>query len=227
MSDNDYSDSEDDAESIKGVALFKQAPAVGPRRSIGRRHLLHRTSRLSPRGRSRTRRLVSVRICTSSRSLLLSTRRSQRSKKCRSKQTSGGLLRRPRRSYRRSSLPPSSKPGLYRVGSTNRPSIPVRSSSYWHLGACARLSPRRRPANTPMSSVFRESSSGTGSIRRPVTADRQSIESLFSAAAADDAPSRSRVPSSSTNGPILASMDKTRPPVMSLPPPPKLPPPLQ
>ncbi len=216
MSDNDYSDSEDDAESIK-ASHFSSKHRRSARRSIGRRHLLHRTSRLSPRGRSRTRRLVSVRICTSSRSLLLSTRRSQRSKKCRSKQTSGGLLRRPRRSYRRSSLPPRPSPACI---AWVQPTA-INSSSFLLLLAPRRLrpsSPRPSPANTPMSSVFRESSSGTGSIRRPVTADRQSIESLFSGAAADDAPSRSRVPSSSTNGPILASMDKTRPPVMSLPP---------
>lgn len=120
---------------------------------------------------------------------------------------------------------PSPKPGLYRVGSTSSHQFQFVPPPFG-TSVPAPVFTAPSPVNTPLSSVFRESSSGGGSIgRRPATADRQSIESLFSSAAADDASTRSRVPSTSTNGPILASMDKTRPPVMSLPPPPKLPPP--
>ncbi|KAF9558067.1 hypothetical protein CPC08DRAFT_667924 [Agrocybe pediades] len=131
---------------------------------------------------------------------------------------------------------PSPKPtGLYRVGSSNShqfqfipPPSPQLSSSTSSnvLSASASAPPvftAPSPVPTPMSSIFRESSNG-GISRRTTTSDRRlSIESLVSSGTGhEDLPSRSRVPSGTT---ILASMDKSRPPVMSLPPPPKLPPP--
>lgn len=129
---------------------------------------------------------------------------------------------------------PSPKPiGLYRVGSTSHqfqfippPSPQLSSSTSSNVLSASANAPvftAPSPVPTPMSSIFRESSNG-GISRRTTTSDRrQSIESLVSSGTGhDDLPNRSRVPSGNT---ILASVDKSRPPVMSLPPPPKLPPP--
>ena len=117
-------------------------------------------------------------------------------------------------------------PGLYRVGSTGHqfqfvsppPPSPngVPSSPPGIFGAPS-------PVPTPLSSVLRDS---TGTLGRRTTNGRQSIESLFSSSpATDEAPSRSRVPSSSAGSTFLVAVDKTKPPMMALPPPPKLPPP--
>ncbi|KAF9051377.1 hypothetical protein BJ165DRAFT_881386 [Panaeolus papilionaceus] len=120
-------------------------------------------------------------------------------------------------------------PGLYRVGSSTGtqqfqfipptpPSAPPNGSSSTNGPVFTAPS----PIPTPVTGSFRDSTFG----RRNTASDRrQSIESLISSstAPAEDLP-RSRVPSSS--GAILASVDKSRPPVMmALPPPPKAPPP--
>ncbi|KAF8962640.1 hypothetical protein BDZ97DRAFT_2059572 [Flammula alnicola] len=117
---------------------------------------------------------------------------------------------------------PILSPGLYRF---IPPPAPSAASNGLASSTPAPVFTAPSPVPTPLSSVFRESSGTIG--RRTATSDRrQSIESLISSGtAAEDLTSRSRVPSSSAGGPILASMDKTRPPMMSLPPPPKLPPP--
>ncbi|KAF9480593.1 hypothetical protein BDN70DRAFT_805008 [Pholiota conissans] len=128
---------------------------------------------------------------------------------------------------------PSPKPALYRVGSTTNhqfqfippPTAPPPANGTNGLSSSTQgpVFTAPSPVHTPLSSIFRESSGTTG--RRTATSDRrQSIESHTSSGTAAEEPSnRSRVPSAS--GPILTSTDKTRPPVMSLPPPPKLPPP--
>lgn len=81
------------------------------------------------------------------------------------------------------------------------------------------------PSSTPLSSVFRESS---GTLGRRITASdrRQSIDSIISSGTGlpDELPNRSRVPSSAAAS-ILLNADKSKPPMVSLPPPPKAPPP--
>ena len=82
------------------------------------------------------------------------------------------------------------------------------------------------PVPTTLSSIFRDPS---GSLGRRITAsDRcQSIDSIISTGtgAPEDAPIRSRVPSSAAASILLNLADKSKPPVLSLPPPPKAPPP--
>ncbi|PPR01243.1 hypothetical protein CVT24_006007 [Panaeolus cyanescens] len=124
---------------------------------------------------------------------------------------------------------PAPTPGLYRVGSSSGPQqfqfIPPTPPSAPPNGQSSTTAPvftAPSPVPTPLSGSFRDSAFG----RRNNASDRrQSIESLISSstAPAEDLP-RSRVPSSS--GAILASVDKSKPPVMmALPPPPKAPPP--
>ena len=126
---------------------------------------------------------------------------------------------------------PASKPvagaGLYRVGSASHqfqfiPPPPPSASN----GTTSPMGPvftAPSPVSTPVTGIFRDSS-GTFGRRSAMSSDRrQSIESLISSTTGADDQPRSRVPSASAM--ILASVDKTRPPVMSLPPPPKLPPP--
>ncbi|KAF8155589.1 hypothetical protein B0H34DRAFT_783418 [Crassisporium funariophilum] len=118
-------------------------------------------------------------------------------------------------------------PGLYRVGSANHQFqfIPPPAPSSGSNGpSSAGIIALPSPVPTPLSSVFRDS---TGTFGRRATASdrRQSIESLISSGTGvDDLPSRSRVPSSSGSA-LLAPVDKTKPPMMALPPPPRLPPP--
>ena len=121
------------------------------------------------------------------------------------------------------SVKPAS-PGLYRVGSTSHqfqfvspppPSNGIPSSPAGLFGVPS-------PGSTPLSSVFRDS---TG--RRTAVSDRRksSIESLISSGTTpEELSSRSRVPSA-TGSTFLVAVDKTKPPMMALPPPPKLPPP--
>ncbi|KAH9478703.1 Anucleate primary sterigmata protein A [Psilocybe cubensis] len=126
--------------------------------------------------------------------------------------------------------PPSKPAGLFRVGSSSHqfqfipPPPPSSNGNTFSVHGPVFTPPS--PVPTPKSSVFREPS---GTLVRRATSNserRQSIESLISSTngGADDPASRSRVPSSSGNA-LLTSVDKTRPPVMSLPPPPKQPPP--
>lgn len=123
---------------------------------------------------------------------------------------------------------PVTGPGLYRVGSASHqfqfiPPPPSSAASNGPTSPNAPVFTAPSPVNTPVTSVFRESS-GTFGRRSTMTSDRrQSIESLISSTTGAEDQPRSRVPSASAM--ILASVDKTRPPVMSLPPPPKLPPP--
>ncbi|PPQ80542.1 hypothetical protein CVT25_001575 [Psilocybe cyanescens] len=127
---------------------------------------------------------------------------------------------------------PAPKPaGLFRVGSASHqfqfipPPPPSSASNGTALSSHGPVFTPPSPVPTPKSSVFREPS---GTLVRRATSNsdrRQSIESLISSTnGTDDLPSRSRVPSSSGSA-LLTSVDKTRPPVMSLPPPPKQPPP--
>lgn len=136
---------------------------------------------------------------------------------------------------------PTNTPGLYRVGSANQqfqfvapppaatssstgPSTatPTPSPSTIPTTAGSGSTPITTPIPTPLSNVFRESSATFGRVRSSTSDRRQSIESAISSIAADDGPSRSRVPSGGT---MLSVVDKTRPPMMVLPPPPRLPPP--
>ena len=111
--------------------------------------------------------------------------------------------------------------GLYRVGSASHQfqfvaPPPPSSNGIPSPGA---LPP---PLPTPLSSVFRD----TSGRRTAISDRRQSIESLISSGTpTDEAPSRSRVASSSAGSAFLVAVDKTKPPMMALPPPPKLPPP--
>ncbi|KAF8815724.1 hypothetical protein BYT27DRAFT_7079180 [Phlegmacium glaucopus] len=119
-------------------------------------------------------------------------------------------------------------PGLYRVGSTGHQFqfvAPPPPSSNGIPSPSAGIFGASSPVPTPLSSIFRDSTSTFG--RRTAVSDRrQSIESLVSSGtAADEGSSRSRVPSSSTGSALLVAVDKTKPPMMALPPPPKLPPP--
>lgn len=114
-------------------------------------------------------------------------------------------------------------PGLYRVGSTTSHQFqfvsPPPSSN--GISSPTGLFGVPSPGPTPLSPVFRDS---TG--RRIAVSDRRqsSIESLGSSGTtADEASSRSRVPSAGST--LLVAVDKTKPPMMALPPPPKLPPP--
>ena len=115
-------------------------------------------------------------------------------------------------------------PGLYRVGSTTSHQFQFISpppSSNGISSPPAGLFGIPSPGSTPLSSVFRDS---TG--RRTAASDRRqsSIESLISSGTtADEASSRSRVGSGGST--LLVAVDKTKPPMMALPPPPKLPPP--
>ena len=115
-------------------------------------------------------------------------------------------------------------PGLYRVGSTTSHQfqfVSPPSSSNGVSSPPAGLFGVPSPGSTPLSSVFRDS---TG--RRTAVSDRRqsSIESFISSGTtADEASSRSRVPSAGST--FLVTVDKTKPPMMALPPPPKLPPP--
>jgi hypothetical protein len=121
------------------------------------------------------------------------------------------------------SVKPAS-PGLYRVGSTSHQFqfvSPPPSSNGIPLSP-AGLFGVPSPGPTPLSSVFRDP---TG--RRTAVSDRRqsSIESFGSSGTtADEVSSRSRVPSA-TGSTFLVAVDKTKPPMMALPPPPKLPPP--
>jgi len=125
---------------------------------------------------------------------------------------------------------PIASPTLIRVGSGNHQFqfIPPSSTSSNGLPSSgpAPVFTAPSPVPTPVSGIFRDSS-GTLGRRTTMSDRRQSIESMISLGGTDDAPSRSRVPSSSTTGGsiLLNAADKTRPPMMSLPPPPKAPPP--
>ena len=118
--------------------------------------------------------------------------------------------------------------GLYRVGSTS-PQFqfvsPPSPSNGIPLPPAGSIFGSPDSIPTPLSSVLRDST-GTFSRRTATSDRRQSIESLISSITpADDASSRSRVPSSSAGSTLLVAVDKTKPPMMALPPPPKLPPP--
>jgi len=118
-------------------------------------------------------------------------------------------------------------PGLYRVGSMGHQFqfVPPPPSSNGIPPPPAGMPGAPSPVPTPLSSVFRDST-GTFGRRSAVSDGRRSIESLVSSStAADEASSRSRVPSSSAGSTLFVAVDKTRPPMMALPPPPKLPPP--
>ena len=116
-------------------------------------------------------------------------------------------------------------PGLYRVGSTTSHQFQFVSPPPTSNGipsSPAGLFGVPSPGSTPLPSVFRDS---TG--RRTAVSDRRksSIESLISSGTtADEVSSRSRVPSA-TGSTLLVAVDKTKPPMMALPPPPKSPPP--
>ncbi|GLB42302.1 putative meiotic cell cortex C-terminal pleckstrin homology [Lyophyllum shimeji] len=134
-------------------------------------------------------------------------------------------------------VPPT--PGLYRVGSNSNqqfqfiaPPTPVTGSSgSASAGVQASASSATIPAGAsvpipvaapgPLSSILRESSGTFGRSRTPVADRRQSMESVISSIA-DELPNRSRVPSGSNT---LTVVDKSKPPMMVLPPPPKAPPP--
>ena len=118
----------------------------------------------------------------------------------------------------------AASPGLYRVGSATSHQFQFVSpppSSNGIPSSPAGLFGLPSPGSTPLTSVFRDSTS-----RRTVVPDRRksSIESLISSGTADEASSRSRVPSAAGST-LLVAVDKTKPPMMALPPPPKLPPP--
>ena len=118
-------------------------------------------------------------------------------------------------------------PGLYRVGSATSHQFQFVSpppSSNGISSPPTGLFGAPSPLPTPLSSIFRDP---TGTVGRRVSSRRQSsVESLISSGTtADEASSRSRVPSSSAGSTLLVAVDKTKPPMMALPPPPKLPPP--
>ena len=121
-------------------------------------------------------------------------------------------------------------PGLYRVGSTTSHqfqfvSPPPSSNGF---SSPPSLFGAQSPVSPPSSTIFRDA---TGTLGRPTVVSnsnrrQSSVESLISSGTtAEDASSRSRVPSSSAGSALLVAVDKTRPPMMALPPPPKLPPP--
>lgn len=134
-----------------------------------------------------------------------------------------------------SPAPPRS-PALMRVGSGSHQfqfiPPPPQSASVNGLTPVF-IPPSTTPATSPLSSIFREPSitSTTGSLGRRITASdrRQSIDSIVSSGTGRippvDEPIRSRVPSSATTSILLNSSDKSKPPMVTLPPPPKLPPP--
>ena len=119
-------------------------------------------------------------------------------------------------------------PGLYRVGSATSHQFQFVSPPLTSNGISSPpgIFGAPSPVSTPLSSIFRDST-GTLGRRTAVSSRRQSsIDSLVSSGTtADGASSRSRVPSSSAGSTLLVAVDKTKPPMMALPPPPKLPPP--
>lgn len=139
-----------------------------------------------------------------------------------------------------SPAPPRS-PTLIRVGSGAPhqfqfiPPPPPQSTSLNGLPPTTVFTPPATVlATSPLASIFREPSitSTTGSVGRRITASdrRQSIDSIISSGTGvgtigADEVVRSRVPSSTTTSILLNSSDKSKPPMVTLPPPPRLPPP--
>ena len=123
--------------------------------------------------------------------------------------------------------PTPASPGLslFRVGSASQQFQFIPSSPPAN-GPSGMSTPIPIAVPAP-SSVFRDSAAtfGVRGARLSHVDRRQSIESAISSAA-DESPSRSRVPSGNvpTNN-TLSPVDKTKPPMMVLPPPPRLPPP--
>lgn len=134
---------------------------------------------------------------------------------------------------------PVTNPGLYRVGSTSGqhfhfipPPTPSKAASGPTTGPLptsttstailAGPASATIPVGTPgpLSSILRETSGVLGRSRTSVTDRRQSLESAISSVA--DEAARTRVPSTAT---MLTVVDRSKPPMMILPPPPKLPPP--
>jgi len=133
---------------------------------------------------------------------------------------------------------PPRSPTLVRVGSGTHhqfqfiPPPPQSAGFNGSVPASVFTPPVTAPATSPLSSIFREPSltSANGSLGRRITASdrRQSIDSIISSGTGPgpvDEPVRSRVPSSATTSILLNSSDKSKPPMVSLPPPPRLPPP--
>ncbi|RDB29713.1 Nuclear migration protein NUM1, partial [Hypsizygus marmoreus] len=128
---------------------------------------------------------------------------------------------------------PGSTPGLYRVGSANQqfqfvpPPTPTSASvpaATTTSSISTGITPIPVPiaaAPGPLTSILRESSGTFGRSRISASDGRRSVESAVSSIA-DDLPSRTRVPSTGT---MLTVVDKSKPPMMSVPPPPRLPPP--
>ncbi|KAG6873178.1 hypothetical protein C0995_001788 [Termitomyces sp. Mi166 len=135
--------------------------------------------------------------------------------------------------------PPPTTPGLYRVGSTSGhhfhfipPPTPTTAASVPATGTLPTSTTSTTvpvvpasamiPVGTPgpLSNILKETSVAFGRSRTPIADRRQSMESVISSLA--DETSRTRVPSTATT---LTVVDKSKPPMMMLPPPPKLPPP--
>ncbi|KAF5379179.1 hypothetical protein D9615_005980 [Tricholomella constricta] len=137
--------------------------------------------------------------------------------------------------------PPTSvpTPGLYRVGSSSNqqfqfisPPTPLTTSSAppRPASAASAISPvGLTPAAIPIPvaapgplSSILRESSGTFGRSRTTVADRRQSLESVISSIADELPDRSRVPSAAT---MLTTVDRSKPPMMVLPPPPKAPPP--